>query len=136
MSGPRPVRAPRGTELSTKGWLQEAALRSLMNNLDPEVAENPDELVVYGGRGKAARTWDAFDAIVDMLNAKYGLSLTGDDVGSLGQRVLKTERDFNARAGFTTADDRLPEFFKLEKLAPHNEVFDIPDAELDTVFDF
>ncbi|RPI24195.1 MAG: urocanate hydratase, partial [Actinobacteria bacterium] len=67
MAGPRPVRAPRGTELSTKGWLQEAALRCLMNNLDPEVAENPDELVVYGGRGKAARSWDAFDAIVASL---------------------------------------------------------------------
>ena len=51
MSGPRPVRAPRGAERSCRGWLQEAALRCLMNNLDPEVAENPDELVVYGGRG-------------------------------------------------------------------------------------
>ncbi|MDJ0954860.1 MAG: urocanate hydratase [Acidimicrobiia bacterium] len=69
MSGPRPVRAPRGTQLRTKGWLQEAALRCLMNNLDPEVAENPDELVVYGGRGKAARTWDAFDAIVRNLES-------------------------------------------------------------------
>jgi urocanate hydratase len=67
MSGPRPVSAPRGTQLRTKGWLQEAALRCLMNNLDPEVAENPDELVVYGGRGKAARNWDAFDAIVRNL---------------------------------------------------------------------
>jgi len=63
----RIIRAPRGTELSTKGWLQEAALRMLMNNLDPEVAENPDELVVYGGRGKAARTWEAYDAIVRTL---------------------------------------------------------------------
>jgi aldehyde:ferredoxin oxidoreductase len=79
---------------------------------------------------------DALDAIVDMLNAKYGLSLTGDDMGSLGKQVLKTERDFNTRAGFTPADDRLPEFFQQEKLEPHNEVFDIPDAELDTVFDF
>ncbi len=61
------IRAPHGTELSTKGWLQEAALRMLMNNLDPEVAENPDELVVYGGRGKAARIWEAFDAIVRTL---------------------------------------------------------------------
>ncbi len=69
MSGPRPVRAPRGTQLRTKGWLQEAALRCLMNNLDPEVAENPDELVVYGGRGKAARSWDAFDAIVRNLES-------------------------------------------------------------------
>ncbi len=67
MSGPRPVRAPRGTRLQTKGWLQEAALRCLMNNLDPEVAEDPDELVVYGGRGKAARSWEAFDAIVRSL---------------------------------------------------------------------
>ena len=79
---------------------------------------------------------DAFNAIVEMINAKYGLSLTGDDVGSLGQRVLKMERDFNMRAGFTSADDRLPEFFKNEKLSPHNEVFDIPDEELDTVFNF
>jgi urocanate hydratase len=67
VSGPRPVSAPRGSRLHTKGWLQEAALRCLMNNLDPEVAENPDELVVYGGRGKAARSWDAFDAIVRNL---------------------------------------------------------------------
>ena len=63
----RTVRAPRGTELSTKGWLQEAALRMLMNNLDPEVAENPDELVVYGGTGKAARSWEAYDAIIRTL---------------------------------------------------------------------
>ncbi|HSJ72478.1 MAG TPA: urocanate hydratase [Acidimicrobiia bacterium] len=66
-SGPRTVRSPRGTALNTKGWLQEAALRCLLNNLDPEVAENPLELVVYGGRGKAARDWDAFDAIVASL---------------------------------------------------------------------
>jgi aldehyde:ferredoxin oxidoreductase len=79
---------------------------------------------------------DAFNAIVDMVNAKYGLSLTGDDVGALGQRVLTMERDFNTRAGFTAADDRLPEFFKIEKLPPHNEVFDVPDEELDTVFNF
>lgn len=57
----------RGTELHTKGWLQEAALRMLMNNLDPEVAEHPDELVVYGGIGKAARNWESFDAIVKSL---------------------------------------------------------------------
>ncbi|MGI5835008.1 MAG: urocanate hydratase [Chloroflexota bacterium] len=66
-SGPRIVRAPRGTVLSCKGWEQEAALRMLMNNLDPEVAERPDELVVYGGRGRAARSWDAFEAIVREL---------------------------------------------------------------------
>jgi urocanate hydratase len=66
-AGARPVRAPRGTELSCRGWGQEAALRMLMNNLDPEVAENPDALVVYGGTGRAARSWDAFDAIVREL---------------------------------------------------------------------
>ena len=54
---PRTIRAPHGTELSTKGWLQEAALRMLMNNLDREVAEKPEDLVVYGGTGKAARNW-------------------------------------------------------------------------------
>ena len=68
------IRAPRGTELSTKGWLQEAALRMLMNNLDPDVAENPDELVVYGGTGRAARSWEAYEAIVRTLR-----SLEGDE---------------------------------------------------------
>jgi len=66
-AGPRLVRAPRGGTLSCKGWQQEAALRMLMNNLDPDVAERPDDLVVYGGTGKAARSWEAFDAIVDTL---------------------------------------------------------------------
>ena len=65
--GPRTVRAPRGSTLSCKGWQQEAALRMLMNNLDPDVAERPDDLVVYGGTGKAARSWEAFDAIVAAL---------------------------------------------------------------------
>ncbi len=67
MAGPRPVRAPRGTEISCRGWQQEAALRMLMNNLDPEVAERPDDLVVYGGAGKAVRTWEAFDVICATL---------------------------------------------------------------------
>jgi urocanate hydratase len=68
-AGARPVRAPRGTKISCKGWQQEAALRMLMNNLDPEVAERPDDLVVYGGTGKAARDWECFDAIVKALRA-------------------------------------------------------------------
>jgi urocanate hydratase len=63
----RTIRAPRGTSLTCKGWPQEAALRMLMNNLDPDVAERPDDLVVYGGSGKAARSWEAFDAIVRTL---------------------------------------------------------------------
>src|SRR5690242_16469719 len=66
-SGARIVRAPRGTTLSCKGWQQEAALRMLMNNLDPDVAERPQDLVVYGGTGRAARSWEAFDAIVAAL---------------------------------------------------------------------
>ncbi len=72
MANPRPVRAARGTTLTCLGWEQEAALRMLMNNLDPEVAENPDELVVYGGNGKAARNWDCFDAIVKTLQTLRG----------------------------------------------------------------
>jgi urocanate hydratase len=67
MSGHRIIRAPRGSEKSCKGWHQEAALRMLMNNLDPDVAENPDRLIVYGGTGRAARSWEAFDAIVRSL---------------------------------------------------------------------
>ncbi|MET2714365.1 urocanate hydratase [Streptomyces harbinensis] len=67
MSGPRPVRAPRGSELSARGWQQEAALRMLHNNLDPEVAEHPDDLVVYGGTGRAARDWPSFDALTRTL---------------------------------------------------------------------
>src|SRR5581483_2179451 len=71
-SGPRVVRAPRGSQRSCKGWEQEAALRMLMNNLDPDVAERPEELVVYGGTGKAARSWEAFDAIVRELRRLEG----------------------------------------------------------------
>ncbi|HEY6542608.1 MAG TPA: urocanate hydratase, partial [Ktedonobacteraceae bacterium] len=66
-SGPRVVRAPRGTNITCKGWQQEAAMRMIMNNLDPDVAERPDDLVVYGGSGRAARSWAAFDAIVRSL---------------------------------------------------------------------
>src|SRR5919199_2303935 len=87
MEGARPVRAPRGPELSCRGWQQEAALRMLMNNLDPEVAENPDALVVYGGTGRAARNWAAFDAIVRELrrleNDETLLVQSGKPVGVL-----------------------------------------------------
>lgn len=67
MESTRTIKAPRGIILNTKGWIQEAALRMLMNNLDPEVAEKPEDLIVYGGIGKAARNWEAFDAIVESL---------------------------------------------------------------------
>ena len=89
---PRTIRAPRGAELSCKGWPQEAALRMLMNNLDPEVAERPEDLVVYGGTGRAARSWEAFDAIVDSLrNLEADETLlvqSGKPVG-----VLRTHED-------------------------------------------
>ena len=84
-AGARTVRAPRGTTLSCKGWHQEAALRMLMNNLDPDVAERPDDLVVYGGSGKAARDWDAFDTLVATLrrleNDETMLVQSGKPVG-------------------------------------------------------
>jgi urocanate hydratase len=79
------IRAPRGSEISCQGWQQEAALRMLMNNLDPEVAENPDQLIVYGGTGRAARSWDAFEAIVrslrDLKNDETLLIQSGKPVG-------------------------------------------------------
>jgi urocanate hydratase len=87
----RTIRAARGTELSCRGWQQEAALRMLMNNLDPEVAERPEDLVVYGGTGKAARSWEAFDAIVrtlrDLADDETLLVQSGKPVA-----VLRTHR--------------------------------------------
>src|SRR5713101_7600044 len=87
--GHEPVRAPRGSQRSCKGWAQEAAMRMLMNNLDPEVAEHPDQLIVYGGSGRAARSWDAYAAIVatlrDLGDDETLLVQSGKPVG-----VLKT----------------------------------------------
>src|SRR5947208_772942 len=91
-SGPRLVRAPRGAQRSCKGWIQEAALRMLMNNLDPEVAEDPDRLVVYGGSGKAARSWEAFDLLVHTLrrleNDETLLVQSGKPVGMIRTHEL------------------------------------------------
>src|SRR5512139_13255 len=90
--GARVIRAPRGTAISCKSWQQEAALRMLMNNLDPEVGERPEELVVYGGIGKAARNWECFDAIVkslrDLGNDETLLVQSGKPVG-----VFRTHAD-------------------------------------------
>ena len=63
----RLVKSPVGTKLSCKGWIQEAAMRMLMNNLDPDVAENPEKLIIYGGSGKAARNWECYEAIIKSL---------------------------------------------------------------------
>src|SRR5438105_12252961 len=81
----RTIRAPRGTDLSCKGWHQEAAMQMLMNNLDPDVAENPDQLIVYGGTGPAARSWEAFHAIIrslrELKNDESLLIQSGKPVG-------------------------------------------------------
>jgi aldehyde:ferredoxin oxidoreductase len=79
---------------------------------------------------------ETFQALLDMINAFYGLSLTADDVTELGKSVLKNERDFNIRAGFTAEHDRLPEFFKKEALPHHNITFQVKDEDLDQVFNW
>src|SRR3954471_9279293 len=90
--GKRVIRAPRGAERTCQGWVQEAALRMLMNNLDPDVAEDPDRLVVYGGSGKAARTWADFDRIVATLrkleNDETLLVQSGKPVGVIRTHAM------------------------------------------------
>ena len=88
----QPVRAPRGVTLSCKGWQQEAALRMLMNNLDPDVAERPQDLIIYGGTGKAARNWACYHAIVaalkDLGNDETLLVQSGKPVGVFARTKL------------------------------------------------
>ncbi len=79
---------------------------------------------------------ETFQALIDMINAFYGLELTADGVAALGKSVLKNEREFNTRAGFTAKQDRLPEYFLKEKLPPHNVTFEVTDEELDQVFNW
>ena len=79
---------------------------------------------------------ETFQALIDMINSFYGLSMTADDVSTMGKKVLTIERDFNTRAGFTKEHDRLPGFFKTEKLPPHNVTFDVKDEDLDQLFNF
>ncbi len=115
----RTIRAPRGTERSCKGWVQEGVLRMLMNNLDPEVAEAPDRLIVYGGTGRAARSWEAFDAIVRALreleNDETLLIQSGKPVG-----VFRTHEDaprvLLANSNLVGHWSNYPEFNRLEKL--------------------
>ena len=119
MDGARPVRAPRGTELTARSWQTEAPLRMLMNNLDPEVAERPDDLVVYGGTGRAARSWEAFDAIVetltDLADDETLLVQSGKPVG-----VLRTNpwapRVLLANSNLVGDWATWPEFRRLEHL--------------------
>src|SRR5256885_3656466 len=117
--GPRTVRAPRGSTISCKGWQQEAALRMLMNNLDPEVAERPDDLIVYGGTGRAARDWHAYDAIVrslrDLENDETLLVQSGKPVG-----IFRTHeyapRVLIANANLVGQWSNWDEFSRLERL--------------------
>jgi len=119
MSEARPVRADRGTELSCRGWPQEGALRMLQNNLDPDVAERPDDLVVYGGTGRAARSWSAFDALVRTLQTLEAdetmLVQSGQPVG-----VLRTHewapRVLIANSNLVPDWANWPEFRRLEHL--------------------
>ncbi len=119
MSGKRIIRAPRGSEISCKGWQQEAALRMLMNNLDPEVAEDPDQLVVYGGTGRAARSWEAFDAIVRSLreleNNETLLIQSGKPVGQFRTHEL-APRVLIANSNLVGHWSNYPEFNRLERL--------------------
>src|SRR5215471_18763778 len=119
MSGKRIVRAPRGTERSCKGWHQEAAMRMLMNNLDPDVAEDPDRLVVYGGTGRAARSWDAFDAIVRSLgeleNDETLLVQSGKPVGTFKTHD-EAPRVLIANSNLVGQWNNYAEFNRLERL--------------------
>jgi urocanate hydratase len=115
----RVVRAPRGTALSCRGWQQEAALRMLMNNLDPEVAERPDDLVVYGGTGRAARSWDAFDRIVahlkDLANDETLLIQSGKPVGRFKTHA-DAPRVLIANSNLVGRWSNWEEFWRLEGL--------------------
>ena len=119
MEGARPVRAARGRELSTLGWPQEAALRMLQNNLDPEVAERPDDLVVYGGTGRAARDWRSFDALVRTLRTLKGdetmLVQSGRPVGVF-QTHEWAPRVLIANSNLVGDWSTWPEFRRLEAL--------------------
>ena len=119
MQGARPVRADRGTKLSTLGWPQEAALRMLQNNLDPEVAERPDDLVVYGGTGRAARDWRSFDALVRTLKTLKGdetmLVQSGRPVGVF-QTHEWAPRVLIANSNLVGDWATWPEFRRLEQL--------------------
>ena len=119
MSGKRIIHAPRGTERSCKGWHQEAAMRMLMNNLDPDVAEDPDRLVVYGGTGRAARSWEAFDAIVQSLrnleNDETLLVQSGKPVGKFRTHA-EAPRVLIANSNLVGQWSNYTEFNRLERM--------------------
>src|SRR5262249_20268761 len=119
LTEPRTVRAPRGNTLRCQGWQQEGALRMLMNNLDPEVAERPGDLIVYGGTGRAARSWEAFDAIVRWLeslaNDETLIVASGKPVG-----IFRTHEDaprvLLANSNLVGQWSNWSEFHRLERM--------------------
>src|SRR5947207_1653619 len=119
MSGKRIIRAPRGSQRTCKDWHQEAAMRMLMNNLDPDVAENPDQLVVYGGTGRAARSWEAFDAIVRSLreleNDETLLVQSGKPVGKFKTHD-EAPRVLIANSNLVGQWNNYAEFNRLERM--------------------
>src|SRR5215212_7832137 len=119
MSGKRMIRAPRGAQMSCQGWHQEAALRMLMNNLDPDVAEDPNRLIVYGGTGRAARSWEAFEAIVHSLRALKNdetlLVQSGKPVGTFRTHE-EAPRVLIANSNLVGQWSNYPEFNRLERL--------------------
>src|SRR4026207_620163 len=119
MSGKRIIHAPRGSERVCKGWHQEAAMRMLMNNLDAEVAENPEQLVVYGGTGRAARNWEAFDSIVRSLreleNDESLLVQSGKPVGKFKTHD-EAPRVLIANSNLVGQWNNYTEFNRLERL--------------------
>ena len=118
-SGEAIIQAPRGSERTCKGWHQESAMRMLMNNLDPEVAENPDQLVVYGGTGRAARSWEAFDAIVRLLreleNDETLLIQSGKPIGKFRTHD-EAPRVLIANSNLVGQWNNYPEFNRLERM--------------------
>src|ERR1044071_82729 len=119
MSGKRMIHAPRGIERTCQGWHQEAAMRMLMNNLDPDVAENPDQLVVYGGTGRAARSWEAFDAILRSLgelgNDETLLVQSGKPIGKFRTHD-EAPRVLIANSNLVGQWNNYPEFNRLERM--------------------
>jgi len=119
VSGKRIIHAPRGSERSCKGWHQEAAMRMLMNNLDPDVAENPDQLVVYGGTGRAARSWEAFEAIVlslrELANDETLLVQSGKPVGKFRTHD-EAPRVLIANSNLVGQWNNYTEFNRLERM--------------------
>ena len=119
MSGKRIIHAPRGNDRSCKGWHQEAAMRMLMNNLDPDVAEDPDRLVVYGGTGRAARSWEAFDVIIRSLreleNDETLLVQSGKPVGKFRTHD-EAPRVLIANSNLVGHWSNYTEFNRLERL--------------------